>query len=621
MAPNNSKIAVISQWQGFNTFADKEDLRPAEWPDSINVVVTAHGNAAALRSPANFNDALSLSQLVLSAAYYDRAAGGTILFDITCAAAITTLSTTGSTNTTLRNSQAAGARFMSLNVNDRLFRLNGTEFIQYVTSLLVYAVGITKPAAAPTVSLVAGGSGSLDTGVFVSYAYVNSVTGDVGEASEPSLISGATGTLLNLRIAVVASAQTGVDKIALFISQDAGSVRFLYMDTAGDPILNDNTTGNIDISVALLVNLNYYVEETVFNAAPPANAAFMFSWKNRVVLCGFTAAATRGQLQYSGFDKIFYGTPWCAWPPNNIVAIPSKSERAMGGVETAVGALILSERNGYLMTGAPTDKLDTGENTLQATEQMRQLGWGIGTRSPLTIKNTPYGVIWLDQNKKLRFWPYSGQPKEIAMGLRGELQAILNTDAARAMAEAEWFPSGKQGGYYVLTASNTGTTNNRMWIISLIDTPDGLLIAGAPSTIAAQCLVRAILSGADRMFIGLTDRLREILDFDTEGAGWGSDVLYFEFIANNDLMWSTLHSLRYEGNNASLATLTASVLDDTGTAQTISLAPQYRGGSYQAVVNKYGPRQTVRVTFPTDDNAKVEISNMRLISVPKKRAQ
>lgn len=619
MAPTAPKTETIAQWMGFDS-NQRELLPPAAWPDSLNVVVLPNGQACALRSPANFNDATSLNEKVLSAAFYDRAAGGVILFDITCAAAISTLSTTGTSNATRRNGQAAGARFQSLNVNDRLFRLNGTEFIQYVTSLSAYAVGITAPAAAPTVSFVAGGSGSLATGVTVSYAYVNTTTGDVGEASTASSSTGASASNLTLRVAVTASVQTGVDKIVLFIAQDGGSVRYLYTDTNGDPVLHNNTTGNIDISLALLTNLNFFVEETVFNAPPTAGATFMFSWKNRIVLCGFSAATTRQQLQYSGFDKIFYGTPWAAWPPNNIVAIPSKSERARCGVETAVGALILSEKNSYLMTGAPTDKLDTGENTLQPSEQVRQLGWGIGTRSPLTLKNTPYGTIWLDQNKKLRFWAYSGQPREIAAGLRSELEDILDTDEARAMAEAEWFPSGKDGGFYVLTASTSGSTNNRLWVVSLIDTAQGLVIAAAPSTIAAQCLVRATLSGADRMFIGITDRLREILDFDLEGAGWGSDEIYFEFVANNASLYSTLHAIRYDGQNAGEVTVEAETTDDTGATLTTNLAPQYRGGSYSAVVNKNGTRQTVRMNFPTDDALRVEIANMRIITAQKKRA-
>lgn len=188
------------------------------------------------------------------------------------------------------------------------------------------------------------------------------------------------------------------------------------------------------------------------------------------------------------------------------------------------------------------------------------------------------------------------------------------------MAEAEWFPSGKDGGFYVLTASTSGSTNNRLWVVSLIDTAQGLVIAAAPSTIAAQCLVRATLSGADRMFIGITDRLREILDFDLEGAGWGSDEIYFEFVANNASLYSTLHAIRYDGQNAGEVTVEAETTDDTGATLTTNLAPQYRGGSYSAVVNKNGTRQTVRMNFPTDDALRVEIANMRIITAQKKRA-
>lgn len=619
MAPRNQKPqVVIDSWRGFDSFNDVESLRPDVWPDSLNVVVNPNGNALALRSPQNFNDALATTNKVLSAFYYDRQAGGVILYDInaTSGSNVATYSTAGSANTSRRTGQA-DARWHSVNVNDKAYRVNGSEFIQYVTGLDAYAVGITAPAAAPTVSFVAGGSGSVATGVTVSYAYRNSTTLHIGEASPVSADTGATGANLTLRVAVTASAQTGVDGIVLFITQDAGSVRYLYTDASGDPVVHANATGNIDISVALLDNLNYNVEETAFNAPPPSTGKFLFKWKGRLCLCGFTAATTRQQIQYSGYDQIFYGQPWEAWPPLNILTIPSKSESVKGGVDTPIGALILSDRDAYLLAGTPTDKIDSGENTLQVTEQLRQLAWKVGTRSPLTIQNTPFGVMFLDQDKHLQFWPFQGQPQEVAIGLREDLGAILDTDSARDMAEARWFSSGDNGGFYVLTASTSGTTNNRMWIVTVIQRPDGLFIAGTPSDIAAQCLEVAQISGEWILLAGVTDRLRELLDFDTAGAGWPSGTsIYFDLIANNDTLFSTLYALRFDGTNTGGVNVQVRNLDDTDIR---AMQTRTVGGSHSALVNCYGTRQKLRFNFDSSDTVRQEIKNVRLISSGKKR--
>ncbi len=419
-----------------------------------------------------------------------------------------------------------------------------------------------------------------------------------------------------LRIGVVASLQTGVDGIVVFLTQDGGSVRYLVVDTNGDPIVYSNATANIDYIAAF--NLNYNVEETFFNNPPPVTGLNISSWKNRLLLTGFTGALTRQQIQYSGFDQIFYGQPWEAWPPLNIITIPSKSESMMGGIETAVGWLGLSDRDAYLLTGAPTDKVDSGENTLQITEQLRQLKWGIGTRSPLTLQNTQYGTLWLDQNKHLQFWAWQGTPEPVAVGLWEDLETILDTDAARAMAEAVWFQVGKNGGFYVLTASTASTTNNRMWFVTVMKTAQGLFIGGAPSDIAAQCITMAMVSGDNKCLIGVTDRLREILDFDTAGAGWPTATrLYFSLISGATLAnYSTLHSLRYDGLNAKDVTVRACDLDG---ANSVTGNPRYEQSSFYSMLGHYGPQHKVTFEFPTDDVAKHDIKDVRLAHAAKPR--
>ncbi len=391
----------------------------------------------------------------------------------------------------------------------------------------------------------------------------------------------------------------------------------------GDPIVYPNTSHNIDITSQYYLDEN--VEETVFNVPPPAGATHMSRWKNRIIYTGFTGATTRQQLAYSGFDQIFYGSPYETVPPLNVITIPNKGESMKCGIETPIGWLGLSDRDAYLLTGAPTDKVDSGQNALQVTENLRQLGWKLGTRSPLCIVNTPFGVVFLDHNKHLQMWPYQGQPTEIATGLRVELNTIQGTDAALAMAEANWFQTGTDAGFFVLTGSTSGSTNNRLWIVTMVQKPQGLFIAGVPSDIAAQCIFTTIVSGQMRCMIGVTDRLREILAFDTAGAGWPTGTnIYFDLVANNETLWSTLYATRWDAtlntpNDTPDPSVTVTAMELDG-SKTMTIRGRNLGsGSFDGLINRYGIRQKVRWTIPADDAGHREIQNIHFVSVGKER--
>lgn len=604
MAVRGIKPFVVDEFGGMDGFTDPEELDPNVWSDALNVVVSPSTNALALRSPASFNTALSTTNKVLSAAYHEGA--DAIVFDIDVGGSVTTYSTTGSSNTSRKTSQTANKRIQSLNVNGRLFRTNGAAY-QFSSAFNDNDIGITAPAAAPSVSFTSGGTLTISSAVTVSYAYRNSTTGHVGQCSAASASTGATTTNNTLRIGVVASSQSGVDGIVLFITEDGGSIRYLVIDTSDDPIVNNNTTGNIDISASYL--LNYNVEETAFNVPIPSTITHFSKWKDRVM----AAHSTLHGWYYSAYDQIAYGNPWECWPANNFIPIPNKTETAMGGIETDIGWLGLSDQNAYLMTGTPTDKVDAGENTLQFSEHLESLNWGLGTRSPLTVVSTPHGVIWLDQHKHLQFWDGQGKPMEICPGLRNDLATIDDTIGSidrRFTAEATWHNFGASGGFYVLTAATTNGNNNRMWFITVVRRKDGsLFIAGAPSDIAAQCVVTAKVSGKWRTFIGGTDALFEILAFDTQGAGWSNQNIYFECVVGNHTgNYNTFHSIRFDGLNAKDLIVTSRKFNDTDIH---THKPFLRDGAFFASVHREGARFKVKFSFPTDDTVRREVKNMR----------
>lgn len=614
----HATLDKIKDWFGLNSFASTQNLDLGWWYSSSNIVVTNDGSAACLRSPANFNTALATGNPILSVFDYAKTTGNLILFDIKDGSTVTTYSTTGTSNTSVRTGQA-DARWKRLAVNDWAYSINGTEFVQ-TNGTNTYRVGIDPPTSAPTISIITGGAGALADGVTVSYAYRNSTTGGVSTASPASNDSGAGSN--KLRIAVAASGQAGVDGIVLFITQDGGSVRYLYVDASGNPVVNANTSGNIDINMSLLTNLDTLTPETAYNTVPPIDAFFMFRWKQRLVLCDFRTATTRQQLRYNSFETVFYGIPWECWWPTNAIAVPSKGDAARSGIETPVGALILGENDSYLLRGSLTDKVSAPEATVSVTEAIQPMNWSIGTRSPYTLKATPFGEIWLDQNKRIQIWNHDGFPVEAGLPIRNDLDAIQDTDAARNMAEAEWFQHGKQGGHYVLTASTTGSTNNKLFIITAYKDPEkgDMRFACGVSDIPAQCLAAAKVSGRKRLFAGQTDRLREIFDLDTQGAGWSSSqARIFKTIAGNNVEFCYWHSLKFDATSIKGLTLICANLDGTE-SQTIELEQDTgAGGAYYGLIDAYGYRKVFVFSFSSDDTQKRVIQNFRVAYGPKRR--
>lgn len=598
MAIRNLKTDNIDRWVGIDTFNAPESLTPAQLSDMLNCVIGPNGDIIPLRSPANFNDAVGAGSIV-SAAFFDTGTGA-VLFDVDTGSDIVTYSTTGSTNTSRRTTQTA--RFQSANVKDKLFRVNGAEFVQFLSTFAAYPVGIAAPAAAPTASIVAGGSGTLSVGVTVSYAYRNSNTGHIGNASPVSGSSGATSGGDTLRVAVTASAQSGVNGIVLFISEDAGSVRYLQIDSNGDPVVHSNATGNIDISVATILR-NDLIQETTLNSPPPAGLTYIAKWKSRLV------APLGRNLRYSANNLIDLGIPYECWPELNSIPSEGQSETLNSCTPTDAGLFALSDRDSSLVTGSLSDKEPAGENPIQFTENMRCMNWGIGTRSPLSLKNTPFGPVWLDQDLKLRLWTLSGPPMEIAEGLRDRLDSLQKSDTMLARAQGAWFNAGKDGGFYVLTGSTTGSTNDIVFIVTIFRISGNIWIAAGVSDLAAECIEVAKISSNWRCLVGAGTRLRRFLEFDTAGAGWDADTeIYVEMITGNDMgRYSTLHSMVVDG--AELDHVIAEVRDIEDTdIEGIEL--EREESSWKGSINRYGVRHKLRFNFPITDEVRREIRKL-----------
>jgi hypothetical protein len=622
MALRNLKRIVVRDWFGLQTFASENNLAMGWWNGSSNVVVSNDGSAACLRSPLNLSQVPSVSgdgvTRIPSIFCYEKSTGPIIMFDGDTGANVTAYANASGTNA-IQLSEAE-AKVKMLTINNRLYRLGATFTSSNGTAAGLYSVGIAAPAAAPSISYVAGGSGSIAVGVTASYAYRNSTTGHISVPSPVSNDSGVTSTDLSLRIPTVASVQPGVDGIVFFISQDGGSVRYLYIDTNGDPVVNSNATANVDISVDIIDNLDTLTPETVYNTVPPQDISpyprpyFMFRFRDRICLCDFREAEMRQLIQYNVFENCYYGVPWESWFPTNVIAIPSKADAARCGIETPLGALVLGELDAYLIRGELTDKIAGPQSSISITESMQSLNWGIGTRSPFTLVSSPFGEIWWDQHKRIQLWDRSGFPTEIGLPIRTTLAAALDTPTARQLADACWFQDGDDGGFYVLTYCASGSNNTAMAFIGVYRDPETgqMKTACATSDFVADSIavVRTSTDSTSHCVIGQTDRLKEILNLNLEGGGFASGSLrYFSTIVGAEDEYAYFHSLRFDATGVLGVSISVSNLDGN---ESNLLTIDQDGESFYAPIDVYGFRKMVTFTFSNDDTERRDIQNLRV---------
>jgi hypothetical protein len=607
---------IISSWRGLNTFISETNVDEQSWIDSDNVLVNAKGEAEVLRSPKTFGNAIPSGPLtIVSMDEYQRTAGNALIIDhgtrtdylLAAAGAVTNIRT-GSN----------GAAWTSLSMKDTLQRIDSHEFIQILNDFSIRRNGIDPPAAAPTISYVANGG---DTTVIASslqgsYCYMNSVTGHVSQPSDLSNILGPKAAGFDVRFAVTASAQTGVDKIIFFLTEDGGSIPYLVIDNStSNPHTVANATTNYDI-VQSSVGRDTLTPEPIYNSVPITNATHMFEYKDRIFL------VANGGLQYSGFETCYIGNTYESWPFLNQLNL--KNDKAVGGIGTQSGALIFGEKDCHLLSGFPSDKVSSPNNVVAVTEHLDPLQWNIGITYPKTAVKTPFGVIWTDQTKRIRLWTQQGFPSEIAQPLRTELDGMTGALTAR------WFQHGKNGGYYVLT---NGVTT--LILMVYLSPANGQMQFGygKSTTLDPEAMAVVTFNSEERFFFGKTDQIWETLDPDLAGGGWaaGTPIFFKMLIGGMDVLnFTSLHSININGGLNTLVVThdrlnknQSGVIID-GEPQTVDLSTDLEeadtGGTVYGIVDS--PERAfhiVKFTFGLDDTQYRNISGFTVNVKPLKR--
>jgi hypothetical protein len=525
----------------------------------------------------------------------------------------------------LRSGQASDP-FNSLQVSKTngypaLLRCDGNEFMQYVGSPYVpglnYAVGITPPSAAPTLSFTAGANaGTIAVGVKVSFSYYNSTTGHASAPSPISASSGPKGANFNLKIDWNESTQYGVDQVIFFITTDGGEVPFCYLydesignpDVVGTPVVETDASETHSIAIDKLVNLDTLTPEPIYNRIPPTNATFLFGWKERVWL------VVDGKLRYSASEVCYVGQPTESYPVLNELSL--LNDKAVGGIGTQVGALVFGKNDCHLISGSPSDKTAGPQNTNAVSEKVTPLEWNFGIKDPKTAAKSPFGIIWVDSTSKLRLWNLIGYPQEITEQLRSELFTMGGT------LRGKWFDHGETAGTYVLS-------NGTKTLFVTLFQVDGKLQVGCGKSdtvtgpIAVGKFAESTANGgnllpSDQFFFARGNDIYEWLDPDLTGDGWPADTdISFALVAGNDLNFSKLHSLQVTGETDEISVI-ASDVNRTVEEDVVLESDVDTDNSKFAIVDTEWRRHRLTFEFAPSDTYK-SVDTLRLILKPKKR--
>lgn len=594
MPPRNVTPHTVNAWRGLNTFISRNNVDEQSWIDANNILVNAKGEIEALRSPKAFSTALSSTAVFTSMDEYQRAAGNVLILDRNSVAY--SLTSSGGAPAAIVAAPSSPGPWTSLSINDTLQRINGVHFVQILNNLTsVVRNGIDPPAAAPTIAYAVNAS---DTTVIASslqgsYCYYNSTTGHVSAPSPLSNVLGPKAAGFDVTFAVTASAQTGVDKVIFFLTEDGGSIPYLVIDcSSSDPHTATNTTATKTI-VQSDVDRDTLTPEPIYNDVPPVAATSMFEFKDRIFLI------VDGGLRYSGFESCYIGNDYESWPALNQLNVPNRNDRAIGGISTQSGALIFGEKDCYILTGFPSDKTSSPNNTVSVTEHIDPLNWHIGITYPKTAVSTPFGVIWTDQTKRIRLWNQQGFPAEIAQALRTELDSMTGT------LQARWFQHGKNGGYYVLT---NGTIT--LFIMIYLSMREGQMEFGygKSTTILPEAMAVATFSGIEKFFYADAENVWRILDPDTAGDGWGSSVtIFFKILVGGqpNMNFSSLHSIQISGDMDDLDLAVTHAPYDEVSPETIELTEVLdsdTGGTFYGLIDSDERRYHIlSFSFENDD--------------------
>ena len=221
------------------------------------------------------------------------------------------------------------------NNRDSVFLFDGGIPMKSVDGAVWTAVGITAPAAAPTLAAVSGGSLVTTNQYEVAYSYYDTGLTYESNGSPVGKIT-LTSPNLTIRVTVVASADAQVDKIYIYCRNV----------TAGESVLRKaGETNNVNGTFDILTPISFFPDGAPMptNHDLPKAMTFGVFWRNR--LWGVDTA----QGNKIRFTEVFMPQ---AWPAPYNLDIPFERGDDVRGLQPMGDALIVFGSTGiYIIIG------------------------------------------------------------------------------------------------------------------------------------------------------------------------------------------------------------------------------------------------------------------------------
>lgn len=455
---------TVQQFHGINAYVPLNQLTGDWAQDCLNVIVGSSGLLGKMRLPVQVS-----AEKVDSFWDFQQGTGVRQVLAHNGQAIFYLDPTNNFTRTNIDTNLLNTGQWSFVEANNIMFGANGQRMMKWTGSKW-QLWGIDKPAAQAQYVGSTGGTLSPATGFQYKYAYKNSVTGHVGNASDASITTG-PGSNLAFKVAAVASPDPQVDTLVWFRTLDGGGDFYRLAEVTlanGQVTFNSNTVtassaGNLQIVDQTPDDaLDLTTIAPLINNVPP-QAKYCAVGQGRIFLAGLTGGPST--VVYSGYEQILLGRPEESFPQYNNLLLNIGADSIVGLGVLQIGVLMFSQANRiYFLRGQVEDI--TLAQPINFSETLEELPWTMGLLSHETVQSTPYGIVWLAGDKTVQFWNgASGEPVDISQNVYPLLREITpGTESQCISAYFNWI----ERDWYVLTCCTNGSQYpNRIFFFAL----------------------------------------------------------------------------------------------------------------------------------------------------------
>lgn len=645
-------VRAIQRFRGINAYTPLTRLGPEHAQDLLNVIVGGNGQLSKLRLPQSLSPAVGGFNAGPQRIFDFQQQNGTrqIFANLAEALYYFTWNPAGlQLNAGVQAAAPAPALsgpWSFVTVNNIIIAANGQVMMKW-TGTDWLGVGLPAPPLAPTVTLF-GVAGNLSPAFGYEWAFAWKSSGASPALHGPSPIEVSTaspnsaqfgGGNNNAQFQVItgepnAPIPADFDTLVLFRTVDGGGDLFRACEW------NVNT-GAITFNAANFqlqgvapyltivdncpdVNLDQTTRAPFLNNQPPVGK-YLAVGQGRVVVMNLVGNPQ--MAAYSGIERILIGNPPECYPPNNRLLLSIGAESIAGGGIIQAGLVMFSDTDRmYMLRGQMEDITDTAP--IVFTQYLIELPWRIGCFSHQTIQATPYGLIWLGADKKVRLFDGHDQPADISQAVYPILRNI--TPGAEANCIASYFEWLDRDWYVLLVPYNGSMTPNRIIFWSVWDNPQtgsreiDIFISSIPcdsiATITTPNLQRQLVIGQGGQLFTVPAAS------DTTG-GIGDQTVYPAQAGQLPAYWRS----GYFGNDtpfrAAMFRWARMVADQGGFQGQVRLiddderpvtAPEILGPFEwvnRLAINRKAKRCSIEIDFPVED-ASINVLELQVASMP-----